>query len=72
MAELQKSASTIDDAEKFLEELISAGVPAGMVRPLSEVFKEGTPASKHLVKENGDRPIIKPSTVAYTTTIFNS
>ena len=72
MAELHKSASTIDDAEKFLHELIKSGVPAGMVRPLSEVFKEGSSASKHLVKEDGERLIIKPSTVAYTTTIFNS
>lgn len=72
MAELQKSASTIVDAENFLEDLISAGVPAGMVRPLSEVFKEGSSASKYLVKEDGNRLILKPSTVAYTTTIFNS
>ncbi len=72
MTELQKSVNTIDDAEKFLEELITAGVPAGMVRPLSEVFNEGSSASKNLVKEDGDRLILKPSTVAYTTTIFNS
>jgi len=72
IAELRECAERVDCTESFMEDLLLKGVPAGVIRPLSEVFANGSSSKKHLINE-GDklgRDVVKPSVVAYSTTVF--
>lgn len=72
MSELRKASEGIEDIEALMEDLLTQGVPAGVVRPLSEVFAEGTAGHNSLIEEGEieGRKVIKPSVVAYCTTVF--
>ena len=51
MSELRKASEGIEDIEALMEDLLTQGVPAGVVRPLSEVFAEGTAGHNSLIEE---------------------
>tara|TARA_Y100001954_G_scaffold238957_1_gene309840 strand:+ start:828 stop:1922 length:1095 start_codon:yes stop_codon:yes gene_type:complete len=72
IAQLREFAERVDCTESFMEDLLMNGVPAGVIRPLSEVFADGSSANKHLINEGGKsgREVVKPSVVAYSTTVF--
>ena len=72
MKKLNFASMKIENVDALMEDLLTKGVPAGVVRPLSEVFAEGNPGHKHLIDEGkiDGRRVIKPSTVAYFSTVF--
>lgn len=72
MNKLRGAVAGIEDFEALMEDFLTMGVPAGVVRPLSEVFAERAPGRHHLINEGeiGERRVIKPSVVAYCTTVF--
>lgn len=72
MKELRTSAHEVEEMDALMEDFLTKGVPAGLVRPLSEVFTNGTSGQKHLIDEGvqDGRRVIKPSVVAYFTEVF--
>jgi crotonobetainyl-CoA:carnitine CoA-transferase CaiB-like acyl-CoA transferase len=69
---LQEAAKSLNP-EKFMEELLVKGVPAGVIRSLDEVFRPGSDAANTVIEEDvkgAGRAVRKTSTVAYRTTIF--
>ena len=73
VALLQKKAGALNDVEALMSDLTSNKVPAGIIRPLSEVFGPGSAASNHLIEEEisgANRKVVKPSSTSYSTTVF--
>ena len=72
MSELRGVFAEIEEEEVLMDDFLTKGVPAGLVRPLSEVFAEGTTGRDHLIDEGevDGRRVIKPSVVAYFSTVF--
>ena len=68
---LQNAAVKFNDHEALLKRFTSEGVPAGVIRPLSEVFERES-AKEQLIDEGvvDGRNSIKPSVVAYSTIVF--
>ena len=71
LEELQARASNFNNHDELIEELTVNGVPAGVIRPLSEVFEKES-AKNQLIDEGevDGRKVLKPSVVAYSTTVF--
>jgi crotonobetainyl-CoA:carnitine CoA-transferase CaiB-like acyl-CoA transferase len=72
MKELRKVSERFEDVDALMEDLMKKGVPAGLVRPLSEVFALGATGRDHLIDEGeiDGRRVIKPRVVAYFSTVF--
>ena len=74
IALLQKNADKYS-RESLLKAFHSNGVPAGAIRDLKEVFAKGSAAEKSTITEQitgSNRKIIKPSTTAYSVTVFGN